>query len=227
MRANPEEYQANITSQFMIRWGLLFSAIIILSACSSTIQSNNTRAPLPEPARNTPQISSTAASPTRIPSEDDWVALLQKKPYPYTTPLPERTPTVLDSVYTKVGPKAGTPVPCRRCPDYLTEGGLWKLSLNKGVYHIFHEGTGWGSLGSCSISGNRLYVFNDPTCLEEIGIYRWKIARGGMKLELVEDGCQVGRRGWNFAEMVWQSCQPSSIEAAEADDWSPPEGCED
>jgi hypothetical protein len=219
------EYQFNMTTQFMARWVLLFS-IIILGACSFTIQSNNTPSPSPETVRNTPQIFSTAASPTPLPPENVWLALIQKNPYPYTTPIPARTPTVLDSIYVKVEPQAGKPVPCRRCPDYLIEGGLWKLSLDKGSYHIFHEGTRWGGLGSYSISGDRLYLFNDPTCYDEIGIYKWKIVGGGMKLEVVEDKCQVGRRGWNFAQIMWQSCQPPSVEAAVTDHWSRPIGCE-
>lgn len=198
---------------------------------------SSTPSPVPEPAgdtsapvatsvRNTPQIFTTPASYTPIPAEDVWLDLLQKNPFPYTTPLPDRTPTVLDSIYAKVEPKEGTSVPCRRCPDYLIEGGVWKLSLDKGTYHIFHEPTRWRSLGSYSISGDRFYLFNDPACLEEVGTYRWEIVEGGLRLELIEDKCQVGRRGRNFAPMVWQSCQPSSIEAAATDHWSRPIGCE-
>jgi hypothetical protein len=208
-----------------VAWVLLFN-IIILGACSYPIRPNSTPSPLPEAVRNTPQIFSTSASYTPIPPEEVWLALLQKQPYPYATPLPEGIPTVLDSIYTKVEPKAGTPVPCRRCPDYLIEGGLWKLSLDKGIYHIFHTGTSWRSLGSYSISGHRLYLFNDPACFEEIGIYSWQVIEGGLKLEVVEDSCQRGRRGRNFTQMVWQSCHPPSIEAAVTDHWARPIGCE-
>lgn len=216
----------NMNAQFMPRWVLLFNLIVILGACSVTAPSNNTPSSLPESVRNTPQIFTTPVSYTALPPKDVWMALLQQKPYPYTTPLPERTPTILDSIYVKVEPKEGTPVPCRRCPDYLIEGGVWKLSLDKGAYHIFHEATRWRSLGSYSISGDRFYIFNDPACLDEIGIYRWQQVEGGMELELIEDKCQVGRRGQNFAQVVWQSCQPPSIEAAVTNHWSAPSGCE-
>ena len=219
----------------MIRWALLINLIIILGACSFTSQSNNTPSPTSElvdalsptarPVRNTPQIFTTPVVYTPIPAEDIWRDLLQKNPFPYTTPLPDRTPTVLDSIYAKMGLKEGTPVPCRRCPDYLIEGGVWKLSLDKGAYHIFHEATGWRSLGSYSISGDRFYLFNDPACLEEVGIYNWQTVEGGMRLELIEDTCQVGRRGRNFTEAMWQSCQPASMEAEVTEQWSPPVGC--
>lgn len=232
--------------QFMTRPILLVNIIISLSACSLTSGSNtpaavpeaarNTPAPVsepvdhtpsPEPAsvRHSPPLFITRAAHTPVPPEEVWLDLLQQNPFPYTTPLPEKITTALDNIYAKEEPKEGTPVPCRRCPDYLIEGGVWKLDLDRGVYHIFHEATQWRSLGSYSIEGDRFYLFNDPACMDVTGIYRWQTVEGGLKLELIEDTCQVGRRGQNFAGVVWQSCQPASREAAVTDHWPHPPGC--
>lgn len=246
MKINSKPYPFNMTGHFMTRWILLVNIIIMLGACSFTSGLNtpapipepvrNTPAPVPEPVRNTPspesvavrntpQIFTTPAAYTPVPPEEVWLDLLQQNPFPYTTPLPDRTATVLDSIYAKVEPKEGTPVPCRRCPDYLIEGGVWKLSLDRGAYHIFHEATRWRSLGSYSMSGDRFYLFNDPACLDETGSYTWQMVEGGLRLELIQDTCQVGRRGQNFAGVVWQSCQPTSTEAAVTDHWPRPVGC--
>jgi hypothetical protein len=157
----------------------------------------------PTPTNNAPVTQQGTPTPTDI-----WLALLQKIPHPYTTPLPAQTPTALDSTYAKLEPKEGTPVPCRRCPDYLPEGGIWKLSLDKGIFRIFHEATGWRSLGSFSVSGNQIVLFNDPTCFETIGIYEWQLEERQLSLKVIEDTCQVGRRARSFTNFAWVSCQP-------------------
>ena len=157
---------------------------------------------------------------------ESWTALLQKRPHPYTTPLPDGGATVLDGIYVKLEPKEGTPVPCRRCPDYLPEGGIWRLSLDKGAFRIFHEDTHWQSLGSFAVDGERLFLFNDPTCYRMTGIYGWEQVEGGLDLKTIEDRCQVDRRARSFAGMVWQSCQPPSTEAATTGHWRVPVACE-
>jgi hypothetical protein len=95
-----------------------------------------------EPAPPSGQSSSTSII---------WSELLQKTPFPHTAPLPARVPTPLDGTYTKFDPKKTPPVPCRRCPDYVPQGGIWKLNLDKGIFRIFHESTGWRSIGSFDV----------------------------------------------------------------------------
>lgn len=158
--------------------------------------------------------------------EDGWLALLAQAPYPYTTPLPPPTPTVLDGIYAKLEPSQGTPVPCRRCADYLPTGGAWKLNLDKGVFRIFHQYSGWRSLGSFTIEGEKLFLFNDPACYDTVGTYTWTLVEGRLALQVVEDTCQVDRRARNFSRATWSSCQPQSVEAAVTDHWSRPPGCE-
>lgn len=168
-------------------------------------------------------LTAIQATPTLV---DGWLALLAQAPYPYTTPLPPQTPTVLDGMYAKVEPSHGTPVPCRRCADYLPTGGAWKLSLDKGVFRIYHQSSGWRSLGSFTIEGEQLFLFNDPACYDTVGAYTWTLREGQLNLQAIEDTCQVDRRARNFSQLAWTSCQPQSVEAAVTDHWPKPPGCE-
>jgi hypothetical protein len=146
-----------------------------------------------------PVPSSVQSSSTSI----IWSELLQKTPYPHTAPLPARVPTALDGTYTKFDPKKTAPVPCRRCPDYAPQGGIWKLNLDKGIFRIFHESTGWRSLGSFVIDGNRVQVFNDPCCIKVKGSYRWTLVQGRLSLQVVEDKCAIGQRAKNLTKLPW------------------------
>jgi hypothetical protein len=170
-----------------------------------------------EPAPPSGQSSSTSII---------WSELLQKTPYPHTAPLPARVPTALDGTYTKFDPKKTPPVPCRRCPDYVPQGGIWKLNLDKGIFRIFHESTGWRSLGSFVIDGNRMQVFNDPCCIKVKGYYRWTLARERLSLQVIEDKCAIGQRAKNLTQLPWLSCQPPSMEAGFSDHGDTPPGCE-
>jgi hypothetical protein len=144
-----------------------------------------------EPAPPSGQSSSTSII---------WSELLQKTPFPHTAPLPARVPTPLDGTYTKFDPKKTPPVPCRRCPDYVPQGGIWKLNLDKGIFRIFHESTGWRSIGS--------------------------FARGRLNLQVVEDKCAIRQRAKNLTKLPWLSCQPPSMEAGSSGHWDKPPGCE-
>ncbi len=180
--------------------------ILVLLACSTPSE------PMPQP---------TVTQDTPTPQATDaWTSLFQKVPFPYTTPLSPQSSTVLDDLYVKFNSQPGTPVPCRRCPDYLPQGGIWKLSLDKGTFRIFFETTGWYSLGSFSVSGDHVSFFNDPHCYNVVGVYKWKLQGGQLSLELVEDACQLDRRGRSFGSQPWDSCQTPST-------GSEPPGCRD
>ncbi len=174
-------------------------------------------------ARLTPGVSAISAEAT---PEDRWAALLQRTPYPYTTPLPPPQPSALDGTYVKTDPKQATPFPCKRCPDYLPEGGLWKLHLSQGIFRIYYQVNGWRSIGSFTVSGDRLLLFNDPHCVDTLGRYTWQLDGGRLFLQVVEDDCSVGLRALNLTEMPWLSCQPPNAEAAITGHWQVPAGCE-
>jgi len=172
--------------------------------------------------QGTPETPENTPTPTGI-----WSAALQRTPYPYTTPLPPADPTLLDSTYIKLDPRPGKRAPCRRCSPYPPEGGVWNLCLDKGIFRIYHEGTGWTTLGSFVVSGDRIKFFNDPHCNQDTGIYTWKLEDGKLALELIEDRCAFGLRAENFTDILWESCQPTSTEAAISNHWPAPVGCDE
>jgi hypothetical protein len=169
----------------------------------------------PEPASSSGKRRSTSAI---------WAELLEKTPYPHTAPLPDAVPTALDGTYTRFDPKKAPPVPCRRCPDYVPQGGIWKLNLEKGMFRIFHEPTGWRSIGSFVIEGDRVRFFNDPCCMEAKGNYRWTLIQGRLNLMVIEDKCAIGQRAKNLTKLPWLPCQP--LPALSGNSEGSPPGCE-
>jgi len=195
----------------------VFLLALVVSACQSG-NSSTDETPVPLSTQINP---GSAATPI-----DSWQALLQHTPVPWTTPLPPEEPTVLDATYVKINPRLATPFPCKRCPDYALEGGLWKLSLDKGIFRIYYAGNGWRSLGSYTVSGDQIYFFNDPYCNWETGVYTWKLEEGSLIFSEVDDPCSQGLRAANLIDQPWLSCRPPNTEAAITDHWQKPEGCD-
>ena len=172
----------------------------------------------------------TALSSAPIRSEDTpaekWSALLQRQPFPYRRelPAPERTP--LDGTYTRVDPKKEPQVPCRRCPDYVPEGGVWKIQFDRGVFRIIHMVSGWKSIASFTLEGDRLFLFNDPVCHETTGVYTWKVEEGRLVFRAIEDECSIRLRAKNLTKQPWITCYPPNREAAVTGHWLEPPGCQ-
>jgi len=197
---------------------LIFSILVIwMTACAPLSQADST------PDRETPIPS--ASQPAGTPT-DVWVALFERTPVPWTTPLPPLESTVLDATYVKINPRLETPFPCKRCPDYALNGGLWKFSLDKGIFRIYYTVNGWRSIGSYAVSEDKLYLFNDPYCNWETGIYRWQLEDGVLTLSEIDDPCSQGLRAANLIDQPWLSCHPPNTEAAITDHWQKPEGCD-
>jgi hypothetical protein len=207
---------------------LIVVLISVLSACGQitqsasptptlSIASDPSLSPIPSPVKtSTPAMSAT----------DIWQTLLGRTPVAWTTPLPLEQTTILDSLYVKLDPRIATPFPCKRCPDYALEGGLWKLLISSGVFKIYYTLNGWRSLGSYSVSGNQLYLFNDPYCTRDVGIYSWRLEDGVLTLTEVDDPCSQGLRAANLTFQPWISCRPSNLEAMITDHWQKPTGCD-
>ena len=159
-------------------------------------------------------------------TEYRWRELFQRKPYPYTKPLAAEKPTAIDGEYVKTISDLTPPIPCRRCPDYKPEGGLWKLSLRKGVFRIFHAPSGWRSIGSFFIEGVRILLVNDPVCPGLTGSYRWRLNNDTITFSAVEDRCSAGLRARNISRLPWEACHPGSRGAAASGHWSKPDGCD-
>jgi hypothetical protein len=100
------------------------------------------------------------------------------------------------------------------------------LNLEKGIFRVYHEGTGWFTVGSFTVSGDRIEFFNDPHCYQDTGAYAWELEGGELILEAVEDNCGVYLRAQNLVALPWESCQPPETEAAVTDHWPRPLGCD-
>jgi hypothetical protein len=167
------------------------------------------------------QVPAQPRSPQEV-----WSELLRRQPYPYLIPLPEPKRTDIDGTYAKVVVPTAERVHCRRCPDYAPEGGVWKLNLDQGVFRIFHPESGWKSIGTCIVAGDRILLANDPTCIDELGLYRWRLNEARLVLDVLDDPCAIRLRAKNFTQQEWRSCRPPNIEAAVTEHWTKPEGCD-
>jgi hypothetical protein len=205
-------------TRLLQRFSPFVVAVLWITACALSRP-----APAPSPtAISTPVAATPQGTADAV---DAWLALHLRTPFPYLRSLPAAAPSPLDGVYVKFDPKAATPVPCLRCPDYAPEGGIWKLSLDDGIFRIYHTVTDWKSIASFTVSGDRVELFNDPTCLDDVGVYTWQLAEGELTFSVVEDKCAILLRAQNLTSIPWQSCQPPNREAAVSGHWPALAGC--
>jgi hypothetical protein len=176
-------------------------------------------------ASPTPPPTATTAAPAATEAEG-WAGFQTHLPFPFGAPLPPAEASPLDGTYVKFDPDPNTPVPCMRCPDYIRNGGVWLLRFHEGVFRIYHPITQWKSLGSFTVSGDTLQLFNDPNCAELTGQYTWALEDGVLTLTEVDDACAIRLRAKNLTFQPWESCQPPNQEAAITGHWPVPEGCE-
>ena len=157
-------------------------------------------------------------------SEFRWDELLKHEPFIYTVPKINKKASI-DGVYVKKSLKEGEMVPCRRCPDWLPNPGIWRIYFNKGAYRIINTNTGWKSIGTYIVSKDRVILSNDPSCIDDFGLYRFLIKGGVLKFEVIDDPCAIKLRGLNLGETSWFSCYPPNEEAAITEHWPKPVGC--
>jgi hypothetical protein len=189
---------------------LVLAHLVLTVSCSPTL----------------PDSTHTTATDSAPTPASGWSELQQRTPYPYSTPLPSPDATVLDGTYVKFDLRYDDRAPCRRCPPYPPEGGLWRLSLDKGIFRVYHEISGWRTVGSFAVREDRIWLFNDPHCNQDTGIYTWKLEEGELTLTILRDDCAYDLRARHFTELGWQSCQPPSTEAAITNHWAAPVGCD-
>ncbi len=173
---------------------------------------------------DSPSHSKADRNSSRRSIQELWAELLEREPYPYTVPLLS-APTVLDGIYIKKAKKTSEMVKCRRCPEWAPEPGFWKMKLSKGAYRIIHQMTGWKSIGTFVVAGDRILFANDPSCPDGVGVYSWRLEEGQLKLTVIDDKCAINLRAMNLTEVPWLSCQPPSGEAGITENWPKPEGC--
>lgn len=203
----------------LMQWLVVWAAFL-LTACSPvrSLPAKQTSAGATAPA--------AATSLPAIPTVDRWQEVRQWSPYPHTTPLPPRMATPVDGVYVRFDPRNDDRPPCRRCPPYPPEGGVWKLELDEGVFRVFHPRTGWRTLGSYTVQGEHIAFFNDPQCHLAVGNFTWRRGDEGLHFALIDDDCELGTRANNFTAQPWESCQPPNHEAAVTGHWKTPRGCD-
>jgi hypothetical protein len=208
-----------------MRYFFLLLIVLILVSCSAPTP---TEPPTPIPTVDFfqlvfPTVLPTAATPD-LPKL--WQALEMRTPVPYTTPLPPAETSQLDGAWVKFDPTTTPRTQCRRCPDWKPEGGVWKVFMAQGVFRIVHASTGWKSIASFTVDQDKLYLFNDPYCTDDVGIYAWAIKNRTLNLSVIQDDCSMKLRGANLGEYPWVSCLPPNREAAVSGHWPVPLGCE-
>jgi hypothetical protein len=223
-----------------------FALVAFAAACAPSAA---TTAPIPSlPAARPTLVGPAAPSPSpsvfyRAPTYaeitpgvhkvvGDLSTTIQVPPFPYGMPLPPALSTVLDGLYTRTLPNEGTPTPCKRCAGYRLEGGVWSLYFDKGVLKVFQQDIDFEPVLSYSVSGDRLILFNDPYCEEDLtmaGTYTWRRNGDTLSLQVVDDACSIRLRAKNLTATVWtkkvDACQPPNREAAISGHWKEPPEC--
>jgi len=180
---------------------LLFAAIVLVVNVSS---SPAPHAPSPSPSP-TPGRYETALRAETL--EDLPVTM---RPYPYTTPTPAPAPTEIDGTYMLIltlddlGGTEALPFPCRRCLPYARDPGVVTLIFFRGAYFLDHQMSGFHGIGHYELDGNRIELFNDPSCSHVHGTYTWELEGGQLRLTAVEDPCAYqGERATDLTSSVW------------------------
>jgi hypothetical protein len=218
----------------MSRWLLLGIAILfglLAPACSEGARGDKMPTP---PQELLPTPIDTAPPPILYPPHDPaatypvirtWAQVLTYEPYAYLKPLPPPESTEVDGVYGKLDPGEPQWWRCARCPDFRRAGGNWRLMLHQGTLRMYYEVTGFSTVSSYAVTGDKLELFNDPHCPYETGEYTWTIKDRQLNLIEVGDTCAIHLRAENLTNQPWNSCQPPNIEAGATDHWIRPPAC--
>lgn len=207
-------------------------AVLILWACGTEVRVPSATGAHDESTPTT-QIP-TAPPPILYPPHDPsatypvirtWEEVLTFQPYAYLKPLPGSAATSVDGVYAKVDPRQPQWWRCARCADFMLAGGNWRLMLHQGIMRMYYEVSGFSTVSSYSVEGDRIELFNDPHCPYEVGEYAWKYEGRALVLTEVQDTCAIHLRAENLTHQPWVSCQPPNNEAAVTDHWIRPGGC--
>jgi hypothetical protein len=183
------------------------SAAAVLVGCGPTSERELEPATVPAPTRAA--VTLTAQAP--------WETLLSATPFAYERPLPDAAAGALDGTYAKVDLSPPQWWLCYRCADYRPAGGIWRLQFDRGVMRIYYELTGWKTIASYSVSGNKLEIFNDAICPHDVGEYGWSVEDGQLVLTTIADACAFDLRKENLGKEGWISCSREPL----------PDGCVD
>ena len=183
---------------------LALAAIVALSVIALGRDGDEAAAPASpsaEPAAPTPtasvspvELARVGGLPIAIPDREIKDPSLM--PYPFMSPTPPPDATPIDGTYLRTvdldevgGARIGLPYRCFRCPPYRIDAGVSTLIFTKGAYYLHHHLSGFRTMGSFVIEGDRLTLFNDPNCPQTPGVYTFEHTAHGITLEAVRDGC--------------------------------------
>jgi hypothetical protein len=132
-------------------------------------------------------------------------------PYAYVGPVPPEEPTPVDGAYLRVQPLRGLgpaevalPMRCLRCIPFRVEAGVSTLILYRGRYFLNHQSSGFKTLGFYLVRGDRITFYDDPSCPETRGVYRWVRTDARLSLEVVRDPCPFDRlRAIDLTSTAW------------------------
>lgn len=172
-------------------------------------------------ARSPATVTIVRSTPTPL-----WGGFLLQTPAPLAASLPLPEPRPIDGIFARDDPSLPQWWSCRRCADYRSTGGIWRLQFDRGIVRLVHDVTQWRTLASYVADEERLTVFNDPVCPSEAGTYAWRRTPEGLVLSVVDDPCAFGLRAENLTRQPWSDCQPPDVRAAVSDAWSTPAACE-
>jgi hypothetical protein len=134
-------------------------------------------------------------------------SMVEATPVSYTTPHPPAQATALDGSYARLDSSWPQWWKCLRCADYRSAGGIWSLRFDRGTLRVRYAVTGWQSLASFVVQGDRLTLFNDPYCPEQVAEYRWAVRESELLLTALYDPCAFGLRAQNLQSAGWRSCE--------------------
>jgi len=132
-------------------------------------------------------------------------------PYPYTTPVPPETATVLDGAYLRIisvkqlgSVDASLPIMCLRCIPFRIDAGVTTLILYHGRYFLHDHLSDFRSVGFYEVKGDRITFFDDPNCGTTRGVYQWTRSRSQLHLRVIHDTCPFDQlRANDLTTMPW------------------------
>jgi hypothetical protein len=201
------------------RVGVAAIAALSLVAAACEADDANLAEPSPEAqasaATGTPEPSSSGfvrigGTPARI-SVDRTIDDPTLLPYPFMSPTPPPEPSVLDGTYLRTltlrdvgGARIGLPYRCLRCPPFRIDAGGTTLIFTRGAYYLHHQLSGFRTMGSFVIQGDRVTLFNDANCPQTPGIYAFEVTAHGLRFRVVEDDCPFsGERSFDLMVRPW------------------------
>ena len=194
----------------------VLAAVVVASAIRSEPAPASSAAAAPSPSSvATP---STSASPQELlkiggapgaePVRTVDPLLL---PYPYLSPTPPPTPTVLDGTFMRTltlqdvgGARIGLPFRCLRCPPYRVDAGISTIMFFQGAFFIHHQISDFKTQGSFVVEGDRVTLFNDPNCPQGKGVYEFDLTAHAIRFRVIHDDCPwSGERAIDLMRAPW------------------------